>query len=96
MVRCVLSQLKSSELYILSCEKRPRPSASTHNNFFFAGCHRNQIVTWRFKCFTSSFIQLSATGGLTVRPGGARWCFKTSHKQFFTLVSIGVKGLYED
>ena len=23
-------------------------------------------------------------------------CFKTSRKQFFTLVSVGVKGLYED
>ena len=40
--------------------------------FFFASCHRNQIVTWRFKCFN------------------------TSHKQLFTLVSVGVKGLYED
>ena len=28
MVGCVLSPLKPSELYILSCEKRPRPSAS--------------------------------------------------------------------
>ena len=27
MVRCVLSQLKPEELYILSCGKRPRPSA---------------------------------------------------------------------
>ena len=40
--------------------------------FVFASCHRNQIVTWRFKCF------------------------KTSRKQLFTLVSVGVEGLYED
>ena len=40
--------------------------------FVFASCRRNQIVTWRFKCF------------------------KTSRKQLFTLVSVGVEGLYED
>ena len=39
--------------------------------FYFASCHKNLIVTWRFKCF------------------------KTLRKQCFTLVSVGVKGLYE-
>ena len=26
--------------------------------FVFASCHRNQIVTWTFKCFKTSLKQL--------------------------------------
>ena len=34
-------------------------SVSRHhaNNPFFTSCHRNQIVTWRYKCFNTSHKQ---------------------------------------
>ena len=47
MVRCVLSQLKPSELHILSFEKKPRPSASAlfkAKNVEFLGLYPIHIV----------------------------------------------------
>ena len=53
MVRCVLSQLKPSELHILSCGKGARPSASafsTPKNVELLGIypiHTVLIGTWK-------------------------------------------------
>ena len=60
----------NSFIFLLSYHEAPNGQNS--NALFFASFHRNQIVTWRFKCF------------------------KNSRKQFFTLVPVRFKVLYED
>ena len=66
--------------------------------YFSSVDSRDHKVIWRFKCF-SDILLLTFFFTSCHRNLIATWkfkCFETSHKQFFILVLIMVKGLYEE